>query len=259
MPKLTIIPHIHVPYEKIEDYTGFILRNKLNLEIYFNSGALDKLNTASILKLQDTLNYNPSLSFHAPFMDLSPGAMDSKVRSATVGRFNHILDIAEILKPVSIVFHSGYEKWKYSLKTDIWLEKSLETWSPLNARAKSLGVKIAIENIFEDGPANLRLLMEGINSGNFGVCFDTGHCNLFSNVPLKQWLEELKPYIIELHMHDNDKSSDLHYPIGDGSFDFDALFSELKNNNCVYTIEAHTPEDVLKSMERLKDYQRYFI
>ncbi|MCL4536984.1 MAG: sugar phosphate isomerase/epimerase [Nitrospirae bacterium] len=253
-----ISPHIHLPYEKIGDYIQFIKQNKLNLEIYFSSNALDSINTDPLPKLKNTLDYNPSLSFHAPFMDLSPGAIDSKVRDATIERFNHIIDIAETLKPKSIVFHSGYEKWKYALKVEVWLEKSLQTWRPLNERAKNVGVKIAIENIFEDEPTNLRFLMEHMNSDNFGVCFDTGHCNLFSKVSLENWLKEIKKYIIELHLHDNDKSADLHYPIGDGSFDFNTLFSELKNNNCIYTIEAHTPERVLKSMERLKEYSQVF-
>jgi sugar phosphate isomerase/epimerase len=253
-----ISPHIHLPYEKIGDYIQFIKQNKLNLEIYFSSNALGSINTDPLPKLKNTLDYNPSLSFHAPFMDLSPGAIDSKVRDATIERFNHIIDIAETLKPKSIVFHSGYEKWKYALKVEVWLEKSLQTWRPLNERAKNIGVKIAIENIFEDEPTNLRFLMEHMNSDNFGVCFDTGHCNLFSKVSLENWLKEIKKYIIELHLHDNDKSADLHYPIGDGSFDFNTLFSELKNNNCIYTIEAHTPERVLKSMERLKEYSQVF-
>ncbi|BCB96122.1 AP endonuclease [Dissulfurispira thermophila] len=247
-------PHIHVPYEKIGDYIQFIKQNKLNLEIYFNSNALDSIDTDSILKLKDILDYNPSLSFHAPFMDLSPGAIDSKVRNATIERFTHILDISEILKPKTIVFHSGYEKWKYALKIDLWLGKSIETWKPLNDRAKNLGIKIAIENIFEDEPTNLKMLVESINSDNFGICFDAGHCNLFSKVSLKEWLKAIKPYIIELHLHDNNKSADQHLSIGEGNFDFQTLFSELKNNNCIYTIEAHTKENVLKSIERIKGY-----
>lgn len=251
-------PHIHVPYEKIGDYINFIKKNRLNLEIYFNSTALDCIDDDSIVKLKNMFDYNPSLSFHAPFMDLSPGAIDSKVRNATIERFNHILDIAEALKPKAVVFHSGYEKWKYALKAEVWLEKSLQTWRPLNERAKNIGVKIAIENIFEDEPSNIRFLMEKMDSDNFGACFDTGHCNLFSTVPLEKWLKELKAYIIELHLHDNDRSADQHYPIGDGSFDFNTLFSELKSNNCIYTIEAHTPERVLKSMEKLKEYSQVF-
>jgi len=38
--------------------------------------------------------------------------------------------------------------------------KSLMTWQQVNKRAVEIGVKIAIENIFEDEPTNLRVLME---------------------------------------------------------------------------------------------------
>ena len=60
-------------------------------------------------------------------MDLSPGAVDSKVRAVTIERFSQIFNIAETLKPKVIVFHSGYEKWKYASKIDLWLEGSLIT------------------------------------------------------------------------------------------------------------------------------------
>jgi sugar phosphate isomerase/epimerase len=155
---------------------------------------------------------------------------------------------------VSIVFHSGYEKWKYALKFDVWLEKSLMTWKPLIKRATDNGLKIAIENIFEDEPTNLRLLMEAAGSENFGICFDTGHFNLFSKVPLDEWLGQLKYHIIELHLHDNNKTFDDHIAIGDGNFNFNTLFATLKDRDLVYTIEGHTPEDVLKSLQRLNDY-----
>lgn len=248
-------PHIHVPYEKIAEHIQFILKNRLNLEIYFNSDSLDSIDPESISSLRRSLIHNPSLSVHAPFMDLSPGAIDLKVRRATIERFNQVLDIADMLRAKSVVFHSGYEKWKYALKIDTWLNKSLETWEPLIEKAMRINTKIAIENIFEDEPTNLRILMENIGSDNFGICFDTGHCNLFSRVPPQNWLNELKPYIIELHIHDNDRSADQHLSIGEGSFDFDTLFNELKNNDCIYTIEAHSPERVLKSLEKFREYR----
>ena len=187
-------------------------------------------------------------------MDLSPGAVDSKVRAVTIERFSQIFNIAETLKPKVIVFHSGYEKWKYASKIDLWLEGSLITWKHLLPRAEEQGIRIAIENIFENDPINLRFLMEKMGSQYFGVCFDTGHFNLFSATTLVEWLQQLKPYIIELHLHDNNKSADNHRAIGDGSFDFDTLFPLLKGRNLVYTIEAHTKEDVFKSLKRLKTY-----
>jgi sugar phosphate isomerase/epimerase len=243
--------HVHVPFQKIPEYLEFIRRARLNLEIYFGSAVLDTISLKDIELLRKDLDYGPSLSFHAPFMDLSPGAVDSQVRTVTVGRFNHVLDIATVLKPAAIVFHSGYEKWKYAKNVDLWLEKSLMTWGPLAERAVDLGLKIAIENIFEDEPSNLRLLMEQTGSSHFGICFDTGHCNLFSSVPLDTWMDSLNPYIVELHLHDNDGSSDQHLPMGEGTFDFPTFFRRLEHKDCVHTIEAHSPEKVLKSMEYL--------
>ncbi|MGO9614461.1 MAG: sugar phosphate isomerase/epimerase family protein [Dissulfurispiraceae bacterium] len=247
-------PQIHIPFEKIELYLPVILKERLNLEIYFNSYILDSIQADTVRRLRESLSHDPFLTVHAPFMDLSPGAVDVKVRSVTIERFNEILDLSTLLKPACIVFHSGYEKWKYAFNVNLWLEKSLETWEPLNKRAKDLGISLAIENIFEDEPGNLKLLMESMSSENFGICFDTGHCNLFSRVELTEWIKELKPFIIELHLHDNDRSADSHYPIGDGNFDFTTLFSSLKDNHCIHTIEAHTYERVLKSIERLKGY-----
>jgi len=249
-----VYPHFHIPYYKIEEYLHFIKRHSFNLEIYFPSSSLDTIKDDDIKSLQEKLNYHPSLTMHAPFMDLSPGAVDSRVRAITLDRFSHILDIAEILKPKIIVFHSGYEKWKYALKVDLWLKNSLITWKNLLPRAQEMCLKIAIENIFEDDPTNLRLLMEEMGSQYFGICFDTGHFNLFSQTPLEGWLRQLKSYIIELHLHDNNRNADTHNAIGDGTFDFGTLFSTLNDKNLIYTIEAHTPEDALKSLERLKVY-----
>lgn len=243
--------HVHIPYQRVEEHINLLKREGLSPEIYFSSSSLDTITEKDIISLKEKLDYSPSLSIHAPFMDLSPGAVDSKVREVTISRFSSILDIAEILKPVSIVFHSGYEKWKYAHRIDVWLEGSMMTWPELIKRAAKLGVRIAIENIFEDEPSNLHFLMRELHSANFGLCFDTGHCNLFSKVPLAEWLDMLSPFIFELHLHDNDKTFDSHLPIGDGTFDFDLFFMRLKDIDCLYTIEAHTPERVIKSIERL--------
>lgn len=204
--------------------------------------------------LRDALDFGPSYTIHAPFMDLSPGAVDSRVMAATHERFEAVFDIAEIISPRAIVFHSGYEKWKYAHRVEVWLESSLSTWRKFIKRASGSGVKIAVENIFEDEPESLRLLMEELGSESFGICFDTGHFNLFSRRPLPEWLESLGQYIIECHLHDNDGSFDSHLPIGEGTFNFDELFLKLKGKALIHTIETHTPEGVLRSMERLKKY-----
>jgi len=247
-------PHVHVPYPMVGDYLPFIREHALNLEIYFSSAVLDALDPTDILKLIGTLEHHPSISIHAPFMDMSPGAVDSKIRTVTFERFSSVMEIARSILPKVVVFHSGYEKWKYAHRVDIWLEASLLTWKPIVEEAAVIGTRIAIENIFEDEPSNLRSLAQELSSEHFGICFDTGHCNLFSTVPLGIWLESLSEHIFELHLHDNDKSFDQHLPIGDGTFDFRTLFSHVGKKECLYTVEARSPENVMKSIERLKEY-----
>lgn len=249
-----ITPYVHIPYDSFDKFLPFFKQERLNPEIYFGSRSFDTLKPDDILMLKNKLDYDPLITIHAPFMDLSPGAVDMKVREVTMKRYFETLDVAEILKPRVIVFHSGYDRWKYDNRVEIWLENSLETWRPINKRAADMGVKIAIENIFEDDPKNLALLAREMCSDNFGICFDAGHFNLFSKVTLTEWLKIIKPYIKELHLHDNSRYADEHLAIGDGDFDFTTLFREIRGIDCVYTIEAHTIENAGKSLDRLKGY-----
>lgn len=252
---LNSAPHIHVPYEMVDKYLFYIRNKNPNLEIYFGSRNFDNITKEDIFSLKSKLGYDPCISIHAPFMDLSPGAVDPAVRELTIKRFARTLDFSEILKPRAIVFHSGYDRWKYDNRVDIWLDGSLKTWATINQRAADLGIDIAIENIFEEDPEHLALLSKEMNADNFGICFDTGHFNLFSKLPLKEWLGVIKPYIKELHLHDNERYADEHLAVGDGNFDFKTLFEEINGIDCVHTIEAHNVEDVEKSIEKLKEYK----
>jgi len=184
-------------------------------------------------------------------MDLSPGAVDPAIREVTVSRFSHTLELAESIGAKAVVFHSGYEKWKYDHNLDIWLEESLKTWSPLLGHAKKRGIRIAIENIFENNPENLVALLERIVDEDFGLCFDTGHFNLFSTITLTEWLSLVGERIIELHIHDNDGTRDNHMAPGKGKFDFETLFrklSEQDRKDLIFTIEAHSKEEAEDSL-----------
>ena len=261
---LTKNPHVHMPFGRLLEFAPLCRENGFDLELYIQACDMDLLAPESAsdqkkMRLEETLkllDYGPELSVHAPFMDLSPGAVDEKIRAVTIDRFGKTLDLAGALGAGTIVFHSGYEKWKYSLRMDLWLERSVLTWESLLKRAQKAGIRIAVENIFEDSPENLEALFGVLGCESFGLCFDTGHFNLFSkSLALEDWLLPLKKYIIELHLHDNDGSADAHRPIGEGTFPFDRLFKELRGREeIVFTVEAHNKEDVFKSLARLKEF-----
>jgi len=250
-PKLTRNElHFHVPFSKLSQYIDNLRAYKLSLEVYFSAYDLEQLTDES-LNIFGTLQYDPSITVHGPFMDLNPGALDPLVKETTLKRFKHTLEIAFRLNAKMVVFHSGYERWKYAHKIEPWLQSSIDTWTTLEPLLKEYNLQVAIENIFEDTPDNLQMLMERLNSSYIGLCFDTGHFNLFSRVPLKQWLETTGIYIKELHIHDNDTTFDSHLAPGKGTFDFEQLYEFIEKNHIkpVFTVEAHSPDDVLESLK----------
>lgn len=246
--------HIHIPYPKLRDYLELMRRRGYDLEIYFQASVLDQVERPDIERLRSNLDWNPHITLHAPFMDLNPGAVDPMIKSATQLRFRQIMNVADILRPRSVVFHAGYDRWRYAGRTDIWLDSSIETWEKVIKDAAKLGLKVAVENVFDEDPEALRMLIERINNPQFGFCFDVGHFNLFSKVPMEQWFDALGRRIVQLHLHDNDGREDSHWAVGKGAIDFKRFFGLLKASGSrpIYTIEAHDKDDIEVSIERVR-------
>jgi sugar phosphate isomerase/epimerase len=189
-------------------------------------------------------------------MDLSPGGVDGKIKEVTSGRFLKTIELARLFKPKMIIFHPGYEKWKFDGNVKLWLESSLRTWRPLVKKAEGLRLTLAIENVFEETPDSLATLLGEIDSPYFRFCFDTGHHHVFSKTPLSIWFEALGRYLREVHLHDNHGEMDEHLPMGEGDFDFDRFFNLLSQLglNPIYTIEPHEEAHLWRGLEAVKKY-----
>ncbi|MBI5143271.1 MAG: sugar phosphate isomerase/epimerase [Nitrospirae bacterium] len=247
---------VHIPFARLGELASRARERNLNVELYLTASDLDRIDADGLGDTLQLLDYGPSVRFHAPFIDLIPGAIDPRIRAVTLERFAQTIKVARALRPDVIVFHSGYEKWKYSLKTDVWLEASVKTWNMVLAETGDIGTDIAIENIVEDHPRNLHELMAAIDHPRFGLCFDTGHFHIFSTIPLDEWLDMTISRIVHLHVHDNDRQSDRHAPpgsFGTGGFDFERLFRRLAaaGRKPSITLEAHSEKDAVAGMEYL--------
>ncbi len=248
--------HVHLPYKKLLENINYVRERKLDLEIYFDSSSLDTLDEKDFQRLKGALNWNPHLSFHGPFMDMSPGGVDEKVRKVTLERLLHLVEIAKVFKPKVLIFHPGYDRWRFHGHEDRWLENSLKTWSQVLESARETTASIAIENVFEEDPSTLEDLIKEIDSDRFGICLDTGHFHLFSKSPLTEWIDRLGHRLIEVHIHDNNGTKDEHLTIGDGTIDFDFFFRLLKGfpNMPLLTIEVRSKEAVEKSIEKIMTF-----
>jgi len=250
-----------VPYEILLERLDEVIKRGIHPEIYFNAHTLDRCRDEDILHLGETLEkHGISFTFHAPFMDLAPGGLDSKIKRATRERLEQVLHLAALIKPKVAVFHPGYDRWRYGEVQDLWIKGSLEMWIPLVKEAEKIGVTLALENVFEEDPETLQRLLEEINSVRFRFCFDTGHWLLFSKKELEEWMERLGSWISEIHIHDNNGEKDQHLPPGDGKFDFQRLFHILwaQKITPIYTVEVHQESELLRSLETVKHYVEDF-
>ena len=253
---MTLI-HTNVPYAMLLRRIDFAIENRIHPEIYFSSEDLDACHENEVKHLADTLHRSElEITLHGPFMDLSPGGVDRRIKGVTLDRFMRVIELARFFKPKTIVFHPGYEKWKFDGNVGLWLESSLQTWRPLVKEAEELGLTLAIENVFEETPDSIQNLLEEIHSPHFRFCFDTGHHHVFSKVPFPIWIETLGRYLREVHLHDNHKEMDEHLPIGEGGFDFDGFFNLLSQLglNPIYTIEPHEEAHLWRGLQAVKRY-----
>jgi sugar phosphate isomerase/epimerase len=254
---------VNIPFPMLLQNLEMVLGAGLQPEIYFNSHVLDHLQPEDVRRASRKLaERNIPVTFHAPFMDLNPGAVDEKIREVTRYRFNQVLDLAPFFHPRMIVFHPGYDRFRYDDNVDLWLENSLLTWKPIIDRLEEVAkdgtgsVKVAVENVFEEHPSILKRLLAAVHSPYLGYCLDAGHSQLFSGEQIGEWIEVLAPWLLEIHLHDNHGKADEHLPVGQGKIDFAGIFALLKKKNLdpIYTIEPHQQEHLEPTLKGLEKY-----
>jgi sugar phosphate isomerase/epimerase len=249
--------HVNVPYRMLLRRIDFALANRIHPEIFFSADDLEECDQEHVGFLAGVLQERDmEITLHSPFMDLSPGGVDRRIKEVTLHRFLKMMELARFFKPKTIVFHPGYEKWKFDGNVGLWLESSLRTWRPLVKEAEGMGLILAIENVFEETPDPLAMLLKEIDSPVFGFCFDTGHHHVFSKVSLPIWIETLGKYLKEVHLHDNHGERDDHLPVGEGDFDFDEFFHLLSQAELdpLLTIEPHQEDHLWRSLRALERY-----
>jgi sugar phosphate isomerase/epimerase len=243
----------HIPYRIFRRQPELVLSRRVQPEIYLSAQDLEELDPRRAEELAGLLREaGLGCTIHAPFLDLNPGALDDGVRRLTVARHRDLLHAAAIFSPRTVVFHAGYDRWRYDGRIEAWLEPSLRTWGELLPLAGRLLPETTpvLENIYEHEPDSLRRLLEELRGERVGFCLDTGHFLLFGRAGLAAWLENLGPWLGEIHLHDNHGHRDEHLPPGEGIFPWRELLPRLPAlpSGLCLTLEAHSPEELDRSL-----------
>lgn len=248
---------VNIPFTMlVEGYLDLFIRERLNPEIGFDATALDRYGTADFAGISEQLHKQGlNITFHAPFMDLSPGSSDPQVRGVTKARFEQVLQLVPLFEPATVVCHASYDEKRYGYERDSWVDRSVEMWAWLGKRIRDEGSVLMLENVYEYGPDDMKILFERLAGVDVGFCLDTGHQAAFGRVPLEEWVKTLDPYLGQLHLHDNAGMKDEHMAMGKGKTDFRMLLGQLKairEAPPVITLEPHKEEDLLPSLEYLE-------
>jgi sugar phosphate isomerase/epimerase len=139
---------------------------------------------------------------------------DRASRIEAMDEIKRAIELAEQIPFRFLIQHIGLPNEYYDERK---FEAAMTSVEHLRAFAKPLGVRVLVENIPNDLSTPERLV-EFIRTTHFedvGVCFDTGHAHMMSDVP--QAFETLKGYIHSTHVHDNARDKDSHLWPGAGT------------------------------------------
>lgn len=233
--------------DTLEDYTAFAEENDFDFEIVdfaFPAG----LTGDYMAVVEEYRQRGPAarlVAQHGAFMDLYLNSFDSDVRNIAERRYLANMEIARELNLKYVIFHTNLIPLiKHEVYRQRWVEAQAAFWL---ARLEEFPVTVLLENMWDPDPFVLSDLLAAVGSNRLKVCFDTGHFNIFSGVPMREWFETLGNDIVYIHLNDNMGDVDNEMAAGDGTVDW-AEFDRLVREFC------DAPHIVLElsDMERLQ-------
>lgn len=193
------------------------------------------------------------LLLHGPFLDLNPVSYDSQIAEVSKRRFCQTLQIAKELHAKGVVFHTCFVPAINFLTG--WPERQIDFWKEI-LEQQEREMEIYLENVFDPHWQPLLEIAQGVNHERFGICLDVGHVHAYSQQPVKEWIQNLGPYIKHVHLHDNHGKKDEHLALGKGSLDIIEILQMLERETNVesFTLENAEVVEVIQSLEILKKH-----
>lgn len=216
--------------DQLEEELDSIVRAGFHPEVRMrDAGHLMRLADADVARMGKLLASRSLSTFtHGPFLGLDIASLDAHIAEYSAACLARGLEVTAGLGGSVMVIHTNYSPRFSRAGLREWLGNWSERMGPILEKARGLGVRIALENVWEERPEALARLLDVLPPGSAMVCLDTGHISAFSRLPVARWWDLLGDRVAALHLHDNDGSSDDHLPPGRGIFDFPALVEILR-------------------------------
>ncbi len=159
---------------------------------------------------------------HLGYQNINDIWLESEIGDRLVERYKDDIKICGENKIPMVIMHLTSKKI-----APPYNEKGLKRLQKIADYAQCLGVNVAFENTKIKG--YLDYVIDNIDNDNVGICLDSGHYHVHFDDDFN--FAKFKGRIFAVHLHDNDKSDDLHLIPFDGTLDWDDLVKKLKDSN----------------------------
>lgn len=164
------------------------------------------------------------MTFHFPFAELCPCAIDPLVRRLTTQRYRQALELARSHGIHRMIVHAGFIPEVYY--PEWFVEQSVLYWRDFLSGLEG-DVLLCLENVMEPDPAPLREIIDEVDDPRLRLCLDLGHCAHCSPLETDKWIRSLNKRIAQVHLHNNDRQKDRHWPLERGVLDIAGLIDQV--------------------------------
>ena len=141
-----------------------------------------------------------------------------------------------------MIVHTGFIPLVYF--PEWFVEKSVTFWQAF-LREVPEDMTLCLENVMEPSPRIPVDIVRQVADPRLRLCLDVGHANTeVSRTPVMEWVEQCRPYLRHLHLHNNAGGWDLHDPLDRGTVPMEEVLRTLAGERHLsYTLETLQAEE----------------
>ena len=246
MERINIGASAYTAFEgTLEEFCRLLVQYAFNrIELRNFLGGDGCVDGRDVPRIKDTLRFTELRStIHAPWK-LNLASDDPVKRGRALAQYLQTIDIAHELGSDVLVFHGGWN-------TDPLTGRDLlaQAAHEMLRHARGSDVVLALENDEISRPTLFHNPEDfaALDVPDLAFVLDVGHANTHGH-SAADFIEVMKGRIAEVHVHDNDGTSDQHLPIGAGTVDWQAAAASLVDQQPFITVvECYSPAHLAAS------------
>lgn len=218
-----------------------------NIELMLDGPGWDRFEMRMDSLVPKLLQRRVSYSIHSPVWDTNLTSENYFVREGVKESLRQSIVLANKLHAAHVVIHPGI-CLSTCFNKETAKKRARESLLELLAFNRDYGMRLLIENVGDNQTSLFtqeefaRFLDDFPDQSGFLIDIGHAHKNGW-DIPLL--LSTIKKQLYAVHIHDNNGRYDQHYPIGNGTTDWETVFSAIdqadRNLNLVLEYDIGTP------------------